>query len=235
MSESPDRTWRSGHSVAAVVVPSVLTAVAFVGLHRFGLVGDWPLWLLLTVLGIAGALGELTGVPTEASPIRLHLAIATQVLAVTVVIYAIGWGPMLTIGYIFVLAHLLADGGSKLWRPTLLWSIAGVALGQLAIATDAVPTYIGVGYAHGLALLGVLGMAFVMTLLGIKTEQNERTLAEREQAERDVRETVSVLAATLDATADGILVVGTDGAIIEYNAAIRGDVAAPEAPPATWG
>ena len=102
--------------------------------------------------------------------------------------------------------------------PDVAGSIAGVPLGQLAIATDAVPTYIGVGYAHGLALLGVLGMAFVMTLLGIKTEQNERTLAEREQAERDVRATVSVLAATLDATADGILVVGTDGAIVEYNA-----------------
>jgi len=42
-------------------------------------------------------------------------------------------------------------------------------------------------------------------------------LAEREQAEREVRATVSVLTATLEATADGILVVDDEGAISRYN------------------
>jgi len=152
-------------SVATVVVPSLLTAAAFVGLHHFGLVGDWPLWLLLVVLGVAGVLGELTGVPAGATPVRVHVAIATQILTVTVVIYAIGWGPMLTIGYVFVLAHLLEDGGARVWRPTLVWAIVGICLGQLAIVAGIVPTYVSVGYAHGLAVLGVLGMAFVMSLL----------------------------------------------------------------------
>jgi len=211
MSEGRVWLWGWARSATAVLVPCVLTAVAFVGLYRFGLVGSWPLWLLLMVLAAAGVLGELTGLSPNATAMRLHVAIATQILAVTVVMYAIGWGPMLAIGYIFVLAHLLEDGGSRVWRPTLLWAIVGIGLGQWAIMVGLVPTYVSVGYAHGLAVLGVLGLAFVMRLLGRKTEQNE-------QAACEVRSTVSVLSATLDATADGILVVDTKGAISHYNA-----------------
>src|ERR1041384_6218478 len=41
--------------------------------------------------------------------------------------------------------------------------------------------------------------------------------ADRERAERDLRETLSLLNATFDATADGILVVDLAGHIVSFN------------------
>jgi signal transduction histidine kinase len=46
---------------------------------------------------------------------------------------------------------------------------------------------------------------------------NETALARRRRAEDDLRETLSVLTATLEATADGILVVTNDGKIVSFN------------------
>jgi len=196
----------------SVVVPSVLTAVSFGVASRYGLVGNLPLWVLLTLLFGAGALGEITGkfVRPDASALTLHAALAAQILSVSAIIYAIGWGPTLTIGYVFVVSRALDAGGSRVWRATLGWMALGVALGQIAIVIGLVPSYVPTQYVHGLAALGVLGMAFVVWLLGMKTEQNERAFGELDAA-------LSLLSATLDSTADGILVVDTHGAISQFN------------------
>src|SRR5438477_528153 len=155
-------------------MPSVLTAVAFGVASHFGLVGDLPLWLLLTLLVGAGVLGEATAklIRPDASDVALHGALAAQLLSVSAIICAIGWGPTLTIGYVFVVSRALDNGGSRVWRPTLGWTALGIALGQVAIAVGLVRTYVPAPYVHGLAALGILGMAFVMWLLGTKTAQN---------------------------------------------------------------
>src|SRR5438445_8396072 len=84
----------------AIVVPSALTAVAFAVASHFGLVGNLPLWVLLLLLAVSGALGEVTAawVRPDASGRVLNTALAAQVLSVSAIIYAIGWGPTLTIG-----------------------------------------------------------------------------------------------------------------------------------------
>src|ERR1700686_441270 len=89
-----------GH-VVTLVIPSFLTGIAFVILSRFGLAGHLPLWALLSMLTLAGVLGEYTGrfVHFDSSTRALHFAIAVQSLSVTAVIYAIGWGPTLAVGY----------------------------------------------------------------------------------------------------------------------------------------
>ena len=202
-----------------VAIPSILTATAFVALSHFELVGNLPVWVLLGLLAVAAVIGEtfVRGVRPGTTDVRLHISIAMQTLAVTVIIYAIGWGPTLSIGYVFVFARLLDVGGSRVWRPTLLWMIAGIALGQLAISAHVAPSYVPAEYALGLAALGALGTGFVIRLLGTKTEESERRLAGRDAAEGEVRETLSLLSATLESTADGILVVDRAGAIREYN------------------
>ncbi len=198
--------------MALVVVPSILTAFAFVVLSHFGAAGDLPLWLLLSLLAAAAIISEVGGgmIRPDSSSMRLHFGLAAQILSVSAIIYAIGWGPMLAIGYLFVLARALDEGGSRVWRIALLWTIVGMALGQVAIQFRVVPTYLKPPYVHGLAALCVLGVAFVMRLLGTKTEETE-------QADAEVRSTVSLLSATLDSTADGILVVDADGNITQFN------------------
>ncbi|HET9728352.1 MAG TPA: EAL domain-containing protein [Acidimicrobiia bacterium] len=202
-----------------LVVPSILTGAAFALLSRFGLVGDLPLWTLLTLLAVAGVCGEVfvSSVRPDSSTLRLNGSIAMQTLAVTAIIYPIGWGPMLTIGYVFVFARLLQVGGSRVALPTLWWTAAFVLIGETAIALHLVPSYLNPAYAHGVAALGVLGVAFVVRLLGTKTEESERNLCERDRAERETRNSLSLLSATLDATADGILVVDREGVITTFN------------------
>src|SRR5207247_3908455 len=79
-------------AVTNVVIPSVLTAVAFGVASHFGLVGDLPLWVLLTLLVGAGVLGEATAklVRPDASAFALHSALAAQLLSVSAIIYALG-------------------------------------------------------------------------------------------------------------------------------------------------
>jgi diguanylate cyclase (GGDEF)-like protein len=206
--------------IAIVVVPGVLTAVAFAVGSRFGVVGDMPAWALLLLLVVIGVEGELTGrlIHPEASALALHIALSLQILGITSIIYAIGWGPTLAIGYVFVVERALENGGSRVWRVTLGWTVVGILLGQIAIMFGLVATYVRSPYVHGLAALGILGTAFVMRLLGTKTEANEQALLERETADHEMRSTLSLLSATLDATADGILVVDGAGAITRFNA-----------------
>src|ERR1700686_152918 len=193
--EGPKRGHAWGGRGAIVAVPSLLTAAAFVVLSRFGLAGHLPLWALLGLLTVAGVLGEFTGrsVRFDAGLWSLHAAIAVQCLSVSAVIYAIGWGPTLAVGYLFIVSRALDLAGARAWRVTFLWATIGIALGQVAIVFRIVPTYVPVPYVHGLAVLSVLGVGFVMSLLGTKTEESRLALAERDRADDDVRSTLSLL------------------------------------------
>lgn len=167
--------------------------------------------------------GALTGVLTsrairpDARSLTLHLAIGAQCLATAVIIYAIGWGPTLAVGYLFIAARALNLAGSRSWPFTFLWASVGTIIGEVAIAFGAVSTYVPVPYVHGLAALSILGLGFVMSLLGSKTQQSEEALAARDQSAAETRSMLSLLTATLDSTADGILVVDTEGAIVRFN------------------
>ncbi len=219
MSQMGDGPSRAVSRLAIVVVPCILTGVAFAALQRFDAVGDLPLWLILGLLAVGGVAGEGLGrlVRTDTSTAVLHLAIACEVLSVTAIIYAIGWGPTLTVGYLFVLARLLDTGGSRVWVATFVWSSLGIVLGEIAIAIGIVPTYVPTPYVHGLAFLGILGNLFVMRLLGSTREENERAFAARDRAHEEMRATFSLMSATLESTADGILVVGLDGTMTLTN------------------
>ena len=205
--------------VATVVVPSMLTGGAFVVLSRLGLAGHLPLWALLGMLIAASVMGEFTGryVHLDASTRGLHFAIAVQSLSVSAIIYAIGWGPTLAVGYLFIVARALDEAGARAWRITLLWATISIGLGQIAIVVGLVPTYVPAPYVHGLAVLTVLGVGFVISLLGAKTEESRLALAERDRADAEVRSALSLLTATLDSTADGILVVDRAGVITQFN------------------
>ena len=213
-----DTRWAA--RIATVAVPTTLTAGAFIVLSHFGLTGNLPLWAVLAVLGGAGLVGELSGriVEPHASTGTLHLAIAAECLSVAAVLYVIGWGPTLAIGFVFVAARALDLAGSRAWKVTVFWSSVSIALGQVCIALDLVRTYVPVPWVHGLAVLGALGNGFVIWVLGAKTKQNEEALAERDSSDSELRSTLSLLTATLDSTADGILVVDADGRITQHNA-----------------
>jgi len=217
-----------------VALPSVLSAAALAGLSHFGWVGRLPLLPLLALLATVTVIGEATGLVLKPASSRraVRLALGAQMAGVTTMIYAIGWGPTLTIGYLYGLSRALDEVGSWVWRPVLAWTALGMTFGQLAIATGLTPSYIREPYVHGLAVLAFLAAAFVMQLLGAKTAENERAHRDLEQAnddlegqvserlhvDADLRSALSLINATLESTADGILVVDRAGVITKFNA-----------------
>ncbi|MDQ1519498.1 MAG: hypothetical protein QOI55_571, partial [Actinomycetota bacterium] len=179
-----------GRQVWSLLVSSAITALSFVVLHHLHLLGNWPLPVLLGLLAGSSLSAQLitrrwTDAPTAR---QLHLFLAVQTLGVTAVIYAIGWGATLAIGYVFVGATNLEQVGSRAWRPALGWTVVGIAAGQVAVAFGAVPTYVHEPYVHGLATLSALGMSFILYLLGTKTEAQERSDAELRAGESNFRQ-----------------------------------------------
>jgi diguanylate cyclase (GGDEF)-like protein len=232
------RTTRTGTSIGARLAPAGLTALALVLLYQADAVGDLPLWILFSLLTLGAATSEFfrRELAHEApSTLRIHCAVAAQILSVTALIYAIGWGAALSIGYVFILSTRLDDCGARVWRATVGWALVGMALGQCAIARGIVATYVPEPDVHVLALLEALGLVFIMRRFGMKTAQYEQSTRQRDDAHRELRSTLSLLTATLDATADGIVAVSPDGTVERFNAQFARmwpaplDVATPQA------
>src|SRR3954454_10153228 len=147
------RSWLGHPSAVGRAVTIPLTAVAFYLLHRWGAIADIPLWELYLILGLAGLASAVSerSWPAECTRLELHPRVAIDIAATTVVIYAIGWGPTLAIGYVFVVANEFRKHGSRVWQAALVWTMVGLAVGQLLIAVDVVHTIVPEPEVHGLA------------------------------------------------------------------------------------
>jgi diguanylate cyclase (GGDEF)-like protein/PAS domain S-box-containing protein len=167
-----------------------MTALAIVGLARANLVGDLPIPALLGMLAVGSVSAHWATRRWEKDPTvrQLHALLAVQMFAVTLVVYAIGWGPTLSIGYLFVFAGDLEEIGARVWRPALGWSLTGIAVGQAAIALGWVHTYVPVPYVHGLAVLSGLGVAFFAQLMGTKTAAQEVSASQLRESEATARQ-----------------------------------------------
>lgn len=151
--------------------------VAFVVLRQTGLLADVP--LLLYVAGLWGSYGisRLASVlvPRDAPDPMLWVRAGLVVAVTTFMIYLTGWGPMLTVGYLALAADQVNSCGSRAVRPLLVWSLAGIAAGQGAIAVDLAPSNIEAPLVHGLAVLAGLAVATAMSLFGLSTRQKENS------------------------------------------------------------
>ncbi|MBV8161748.1 MAG: diguanylate cyclase, partial [Acidimicrobiia bacterium] len=193
-----------------------MTAVAFYLLHRWGGIASIPLWELYLILGLAGLASVLAERrwPAHCTRRQLHARAAIDIAATTTVIYAIGWGPTLAIGYVFVVANEFRKHGSRVWQPALVWTVLGIGVGEAAIALGIAPTIVPEPDVHGLALLSVLGTVFIMRLLGWTT-------ALKEQAETSVRSSEERFRSLVKNASDAICVVDADGRIATLTPAIE--------------
>ena len=201
---------------------SLATGLVFIVLHRLRLLGSLPLLTLLLLLGGATlvtnfvrAVGQPGG-----SPVHHHLRLAAQMLMASAIIYAIGWGPTLAVGFVVIASEDLRLMGSSAWRPATLWALVGIGAGEGAIAANLVPTYVGEPYVHGLAVLAALGVAFVVGLLGLKTQAlEEKTAAleaesaQRATAEESVRRSERRFRSLVQNSFDVVTVIDASGQI----------------------
>ena len=198
----------------AVTIP--LTAAAFLALHHWGGIAPVRLWLLFLILALAGLVSALAEAlwPADCTNRQLHYRVAVDIAATTAVIYTTGWGPTLAIGYVFVVANEFTKHGSRVWHAALVWTIAGIIVGQVAIATGVAHTKVSEPEVHGLAALALLGTIFIMRLLGWTT-------AQKEQAEAMVRSSELRFRSLVQNASDAICVIDAEGRIATVTPAIE--------------
>src|SRR5258708_32944714 len=86
-----------------------------------------PVLVGITVLALASS--TIVTYWKRARALPLSLRVGLQVVGTTCVIYATGWGPGLSVGFVFCAAQSVAIEGSPAGLPATMWSLACLTLG----------------------------------------------------------------------------------------------------------
>jgi diguanylate cyclase (GGDEF)-like protein len=171
----------------ATTIPPGIAGVWW--LQRAGLIGDVSLVILVPLLIATGLLNATAFLVWQRHPTVkgcLHARLACSAFTTAAVIYTAGWGSMLMIAFALGSAELLRTAGAWSWRPGLVWNLAAIAAGELAVQYSVVPTNVPVRLAHIAAVVGAGCLVVVTRVLGHTSEAAEHAQARlRAQAARD--------------------------------------------------
>ena len=167
-----------------------------------------PYWLYIAVLIGSGIIRAVYSAIWEDSGRSWYRSgyIAIYMCVIALVAYCTGWGPILSIGFLFGAAAAFEVFGSKATVPCLIWTAICMVVGQVAIALHLAPTIIHEPVVQGIAALGLLGALLVINLLGQGTVRREALEAELRRSERR-------FSALVNNSSDIVLVAGVDGTV----------------------
>lgn len=183
-----------------------IALVVIVVLMHFGLVTREPSWLWIAVFAIVPTTGALVEHVNRRRPTRawIHIRVVQNVAAVTAVIYLSGWGPVLVVAFAFVALENISHEGSRLWPVMALWSMVGIAVGQVAVSEKWAPSVLATTKANTLAFMGAFVLLFVIRMAGAVMEQ-------KETAETSVRRSEDRFRSLIQDSKDVTVVVNDEG------------------------
>jgi diguanylate cyclase (GGDEF)-like protein/PAS domain S-box-containing protein len=207
-------------------LPYLVGPVAFgvvVVLMRFGYVAHVRWWVWLVVIAGATVLNVAVDGYYQKRRTRfsLDLRVICQVAAVTLVINLTGWGPVLWAAYIFIALENIARAGSRAWRMTVLWSLVGIAMGQIALSLGWLQSELSRSAAASLNVMGGFVLFFVIHLAGAIMEQNEAALAQKEEAETTLRLSEDRFRSLIQNSSDVTMILGSGGVFRYVSPAIK--------------
>jgi diguanylate cyclase (GGDEF)-like protein/PAS domain S-box-containing protein len=178
--------------LVALLAMSPLAAGAIALLQHWGYAARLPLWVLPTIFVLAtfGALAVNALWAARPSRVTLHLRAAVQAAGTGAVIYAIGWGPTLGIGFVVVGQETLALAGPDAVNIVTGWSLAFLGLGELSLALGWAPSMVSVSALHGLAVLMALGLVFAFRAYTAALRHEQGAMEQLEGRERRFRSLV---------------------------------------------
>ena len=114
---------------------------------RFGYITHESVWLWLGVFIAVPTCNFVVDRLYERRPdtVSLNVRVAVQVAAVSAVIFLTGWGPVLWGAYAFIALEVIAKCGSRSWLSVAVWSLVGMAVGEMGIWMGWLPTELSVG------------------------------------------------------------------------------------------
>jgi diguanylate cyclase (GGDEF)-like protein len=171
-----------------LAVPPAI-ALLIVAEHN-GFVAHRPGWyyaVLLTAITCTTSVVDTLWPDKTCTERQMVYRTSTMLAAITVAIYATGWGPTLAVAYGYAVAYAIRYAGSRATLPMMFTSVGCIALGQGAIAIGLAPTLIPQPLVHGLAILIAAATAMTTYFQGL-------VMREREALERTVHEQKEELA-----------------------------------------
>ena len=173
-------------SLVGGYVAAAFALVVFWWLQRRGLIADTPYWLLLLFLAVScvgDAAGRLMQRRWSKSVPAGRIRLATAAVTTALVLYATGWGSVLTIGFAVGATQVLSQSARPDWRWAYGCSVVAIVASEVAVQVGVAPTLIEPRLAHAVAFVGVLCLAIVYWILGealVAAETNQRLALERE-------------------------------------------------------
>ena len=184
--------------------PPAFIAILF--LMHFGYVdriSPW-VWVVVFVLIPTTSLIASRIYERNMTGATLNLRIAVQVAAATAPIYLTGWGPVLWGAYVFIALEVIAKCGSRAWRPVVLWSLFGMAVGEVSIWQGWLPSRLPLNQATVITILGAFVLFFVVRMAGATTEL-------KEEADTSVRLSEDRFRSLIQNSSDVTMITGVDG------------------------
>jgi diguanylate cyclase (GGDEF)-like protein/PAS domain S-box-containing protein len=196
------------NAVDPTVLALPLVAATFCLFRWLHLIAAEPYWLYMAVLIGSGTVRVIYSALWEDSGHRWYRNgyIGLYMAVIATVAYSTGWGPILSIGFLFGAAAALDLFGSKATVPCLVWTAIAMVIGQTAIALHLAPTLIREPLVQGVAGFGLLGALLVIALLGMAA-------AGREQLEGELRRSERRFSALVTSSSDIVIVARADGTV----------------------
>ncbi|HZU78287.1 MAG TPA: EAL domain-containing protein [Acidimicrobiales bacterium] len=201
------RLRRRAHDPTLLANPPV--AAAFCLLRALHLIAPLPYWVLILLVAGGGTASWVSTALWEQPTKHWHITayLATSAGVITVVAYATGYGPILSIGFVFGSGTAVQLFGARATREYLVLTTLWMVLGQVGIGIGVVPTLIAAPLIHGLAALSLLGTLLTISLIG-------RVTAAREEVESELRQSERRFKALVSNATDIIMVVDGDGRMV---------------------
>ncbi|HLX87802.1 MAG TPA: PAS domain S-box protein, partial [Acidimicrobiales bacterium] len=144
--------------------------------------------------------------PPGSAKARPRLLLLLQIALVGLLVYSLGWGSILAVGFLFPVANIMNLDGSRNGPWAMAWIVLVTGAGELAVGLGVTHSLVGEPLGHGLALLEVAGCCAVVWVM----MYNQRA---KEEAERVAQETGERFRALVQNAMDMILVVAHGGTI----------------------
>jgi diguanylate cyclase (GGDEF)-like protein/PAS domain S-box-containing protein len=176
--------------------------------RRYGFVEPVPLLVILGELALTlGALAVFTSrFPPGSARARPRLHMGLQVALIGAIVYTLGWGAILAVGFIFPATNIMNSDGSRHGRWAMGCIAVTVLAGELAVGLGLVRSLVPGRTGYGLASLEVAATCAAVWVLTFNQK-------EKEQAERSVSESEQRFRTLVQHASDIIIVVGPDGTI----------------------
>jgi diguanylate cyclase (GGDEF)-like protein/PAS domain S-box-containing protein len=201
-------------AVGETLAMTVVALAALLGLRALGILAPVPIDVLVGITVVALAVSTTMSYWEKTRLLPLGLRVGLQVVVTTCVIYATGWGPVLSVGFVFCAAQAVAIEGSPAVFPATLWSLVCLAAAEIAVELGWAPSVVSPGRSHGIALLMAAGLVFVMRIVWVSARDRENAATALAASEDRFRR-------LLVNAADAVVVLDRTGAIVFATEAIE--------------